>query len=163
MHISKSIKIVIISLLLILSGIRTPVFCENYIKKLDDVRTSIIEQGQDLPGLIKQSQNNDLRTLERIYELSTSALATIEAYFKMLKIAVSSESAINKKTLDSLNEWLLFIHNQCRYDIEYLDEALTQTDAEAIADQLNTAKSIMAELADVSQQAITENNLLLSR
>lgn len=137
-------------------------FSEDYIMKLDDVRTSITNQGNALPDLIRNAKSTDIRTLERVYELNTSALTTIEAYFKMLKVALSA-SEMTETSLASLDEWLMFIYNQCKYDIEYLDEALGQTNEEAILAQIQTAKGNLQRLSNLTTVAIEQNSSIFRR
>ena len=116
-----------------------------------------------MPDLIRQARDNDLRTLERIFELSTSALTTIEAYFKMLRIAIVGDGKVPSEVITSLNEWLAFINNQCKYDIEYLDEALAETENQAVIDHINTAKNNLQKLSEATERAIEENGPLLGQ
>ena len=158
-----SIKIILISALLFLSRADISAFSDNYIKELDTIRTSIIAQGDNMPDLIRQARDNDLRTLERIFELSTSALTTIEAYFKMLRIAIVGDGKVPSEVITSLNEWLAFINNHCKYDIEYLDEALAETENQAVIDHINTAKNNLQKLSEATERAIEENGPLLGQ
>ncbi|RKY40811.1 MAG: hypothetical protein DRP85_07865 [Candidatus Makaraimicrobium thalassicum] len=136
--------------------------CEefNHIEKLFDLRTSIGEQGKLLPEKIKTRTGNDLSTLERIFELNTSALTTIEAYFQILKIAMSTETESNSETVSILNEWLAFINNQCGYDIEYLEEALKESMDNEVIEQINTAKENIKRLSQIVSEGINENNMM---
>lgn len=131
---------------------------QNHIHEFDAVRTAIISQGNQLPECIKKAaSNNDIRTLERIYELNTSLLTTIESYFRMLKIVVSSEREINKNVVDTLNGWLLFIQKQCVYDIEYLDSTLPETKDTMVSSQIKTSLTSIKKLSTAIDKAIKEN------
>ena len=129
----------------------------SHIEDLFEIRTSITNQGKILPELIRKAYSNDLRTLERIFELNTSAVTTIEAYFRILKIALSSNMESDPETVEIMNGWLTFINNQCSYDIEYLDEALNETTNAEVIEQLNTARDNVKRLATISEKGILEN------
>lgn len=135
-------------------------FCKDYehIEALFDLRTSITEQGRILPEDIKLAKGDDVRTLERTFELNTSALTTIEAYFRIVKIAIQRGSLPDAETVSILNEWLTFIKNQCTYDIEYLDAALAETQSENAKKQLTTAKQNVAKLEEIVTRGIAENS-----
>ena len=141
----------------------TPGFCQgsNYIEKMFDIRTSISDQGKVLPGKIREKTGNDLRTLERIFELNTSTLTTIEAYFRILKIAISTGSESSPQTIDILNGWLTFIDNQCDYDMEYLDEAMNETTDESVIEQLALAKDNIEKLSETVKTGLGENKRML--
>lgn len=100
----------------------------------------------------------DLRTLERIYELNTSVLVTIEAYFRMLKVVISSEKEVTKEVINSLNDWLNFIDKQCSYDLEYLNSAQTETKNESVLSSISTAKDNLAKLSQTTKTGIQENS-----
>ncbi len=90
--------------------------------------------------MITSSSENDIRTLERIYELNTSALTTIEAYFRMLKVVTATEVDLSDQIINSLNEWLTFIHNQCTFDLDYLEEAYSSTNNTEVLLQISQAQ-----------------------
>ncbi len=159
---NKRLLKVCVWVFLCLFGLYGPLMAEDHIKELDSIRSSIIEQGNEMPDLIKNADDNEIRTLERIYELNTSLLTTIEAYFKMLKVIISSEVEINKEVIDPLNEWLQFIHNQCKYDIEYLDEALSESKKSTVIKQIRIARENIERVSTVTELGITENNALLN-
>ena len=139
-------------------------FADNYayVETLFKIRTTIMDHGKELPSQMQKATGNDVRTLERIFELNTSALTTIEAYFRILEIAIASEKSININIITILNEWLEFINAQCYYDLEFIDEALNETKNISIIHQLKTAKNNIRRLADTSSLAISQNNLLKS-
>jgi len=144
-------------------AVQSPASAQNHITEFDAVRAAIIEQGNHLPDYIKKAAtNNDIRTLERIYELNTSLLTTIESYFRMLKIVVTSEREINKNVVDTLNGWLMFIQKQCMYDIEYLESTLPETKDNIVASQIKTALTNTRKLSDSINNAIKENTDLIS-
>lgn len=161
MYIYNLTKFVSLLLLVFLLSRIPPAFSEDHIRQLDAIRSTIITQGNSLPQLIREADDRDIRTLERIYELNTSLLTTVEAYFKMLKLVIASGIEIKKEVIDSLNEWLIFIHNQCNYDMEFLDEAMYEADTETVIQQIKTAKGNIQRLYDATEQGITENNALL--
>ncbi len=163
MGIYKTIHITLAALLLFLSTGIQPVFCQNHIRDLDAVRTSMTEFGNKMPAMIKSAENRDIRTLERVFEINTYALTTIEAYFKMIKVAVSSEGDINKEIMEVLNGWLEFISNYCKKDMEYFDEALSDTSDEAIIDVVLEAKKNIKSLSDATIKAIDENKSLAKK
>ena len=154
----RKLKIPIFAMLLFCGTVLT-VHAQEYkhIEKLFDVRTAITNQGKQLPDQIKQATGKDLRTLERIFELNTSALTTIEAYFRLFKMAISQESDPTESTVSILNEWLSFIKNQCTYDSKYLDEALMEVKNPQISEQLKTAKTNIDELSKTVELGIQEN------
>ena len=153
-------KIILIACVFAYS-ISAPALSEDYVTKLDKIRNSIIQQGNILSTLIPKAKGNDIRTLERVYELNTSTLTTIEAYLKMLKVVLSSRKEIAKDDLGRLDGWLLFIHKQCKFDIEYLDEALSDTKEEAVIGQIKTSRQNMEKLANITAVGIEENKVLL--
>ncbi|MFA6078945.1 MAG: hypothetical protein WC779_04280 [Candidatus Omnitrophota bacterium] len=121
------------------------------------------EFGNKMPEMIKGAESRDIRTLERVFEINTYALTTIEAYFKMIKVAVSSEGDINKEIMEVLNGWLEFINNYCKKDMEYFDEALSETNDEKIMDVVLEAKKNIQSLSDATVQAISENKVLANK
>lgn len=153
------ITAVIFPLLAILSV--PSAFSQNHIKDLDNVRTSMTELGGAMPELIKSSKIKDLRTLERVYEINTYALTTIEAYLKMIKIAISSNGSINKDIVNVFNGWLEFINTYCGKDVQYLNEALAETQDQSVIDIIQKTKFNIESLRGVTTKAIDENKNLL--
>lgn len=133
----------------------------HHLKKLDAIRSSMSELGTVMPDLIRKAKPRDIRTLERVFEINTYALTTIEAYFKMLKVAISSNEPINKDTVTVLNGWLEFINKYCKSDIEYFDEAISETKDEVIVSLIGKAKNNIKELSEITLAAIDENKTLL--
>ncbi|HPS19391.1 MAG TPA: hypothetical protein PKY78_00170 [Candidatus Omnitrophota bacterium] len=152
------LKSLFVSALVIFSGASFS-FCQEYkhIEQMFDLRTAITNQGKMLPENIKQTVGNDLRTLERIFELNTSTLTTIEAYFRLFKMAISQEGDPTQTSVNILNEWLAFIKNQCAYDTQYLDEAMKEIKNPAVLDHIKTAKTNIEQLAHISELGIKEN------
>lgn len=130
---------------------------ESSIYKLDSVREAIIKQGNSIPEMIKNAKSKNISTLERVFELSTSALTTIEAYLKMVKIVIVSRADLDGDVLKTLNEWLTFIKIQCDYDLEYLREAKSYTEDKLVLEQVSIAESNIQTLKDVMDLAIEEN------
>ncbi len=134
---------------------------EHHLKKLDAVRSAMSDLGGTMPDLIRKAQPRDIRTLERVFEINTYALTTIEAYFKMMKVAVSSNEPINKDMVAVLNGWLEFINKYCKSDIEYFNEASSQTKDEMIISLIDRTRSNVKKLGEVTIVAIDENKGLL--
>jgi len=163
MNVTTIQKGICVFICVILIGMTPPALSQDHISELDIVRSAIINQGNSMPALIREATTNqDIRTLERIYELNTSLLVTIESYFRMLKLVVSSRRDINGPVIDSLNEWLAFINNQCRHDIDYLQSAITETADDKVKNALTLAKINIEKLSDVTQLAISENKNMLN-
>ena len=150
---------------ILLAFTQTSSFCDRpgHIEQLFDLRNSIIQQGNLLPSKIKNATDSDGRTLERVFELNTSVLTTIEAYFRIFKIAASTGAEPDAETINILNEWLTFIRNQCRYDVEYLDEALKETTNMEIAEQIKTARKNIESLSGIVNTGLQENENMLGK
>ena len=157
--------IIFLLTLILIAFTQTSSFCDQsgHIEQLFDLRSSIIRQGNVLPAKIKNATKGDVRTLERVFELNTSVLTTIEAYFRIFKIAVSTGARSNAEIMDILNEWLAFIGDQCRYDIEYLDEALKETTNREIAEQIKTARKNIESLSGIVSTGLRENENMLEK
>lgn len=134
----------------------------KHIDDLFDVRSSIAQQGQLLPEAIRNSSGNDVRILERIFELNTSALTTIEAYFRIFKITFATREGLTPATEGILNEWLSFITSQCQYDIEYLREAKLETKNEQTLKQLDISQKNIGKLASITTFGVKENTEMLT-
>ena len=133
----------------------------EHIKRLFELRESIGDQGKALPDLIRSSSGDDIRTLERIFELNTSALTTIEAYFRIFKMAISTQNMQDPATILILDEWLTFMGTQCKFDIEYLDEASSGNRDQAILKQINISKKNIIELATIAKIGVKENQMTI--
>ncbi|MBF0253053.1 MAG: hypothetical protein HQL29_04475 [Candidatus Omnitrophica bacterium] len=132
----------------------------QHVESLFDLRTQIGAQGDVLPEAIKASRGNDVRTLERIFELNTSALVTIEAYFRIFKISLSAET-VTEESISILNEWLSFIKNQCSYDILYLNQALKESPNDSVAKNIETSLTNIKKLSEIATNGIQENKNFL--
>jgi len=132
-----------------------------HVGKLFSLRDVITNQGNVLPDKIQQTDGIDRRTLERIFELNTSTLTTIEAYFRILMITIVTENEKNPEAVKILNEWLEFTKNQCKYDIEYLDSTLEDTQDKIVIDEINTTKKSILSLKKIANSAIIENDAML--
>jgi hypothetical protein len=135
----------------------------GHIESLFDIRASIASQGQVLPDSIRASSGNDVRILERIFELNTSALTTIEAYFRIFKVTFATKEGLTQATNKILNEWLAFVNNQCQFDIEYLKETLNEAKNEDTKRQIEISKRNIEKLAEITKQGITENEEMLRK
>lgn len=163
LHFNVMVRIKNTLFCLILSGLMmissaSASFSQEHIRKLDAVRTSMTKMGSSLPELTRKAQPKDIRTMERVFEINNYSLVTIESYFKMIKIALSSGTGINKDVIGVLNGWLAFVTNYCEYDLKYLDEAIAQTKDNSIIEILKTEKMNVISLRDASRQGILENN-----
>ncbi|MBF0216604.1 MAG: hypothetical protein HQL30_06375 [Candidatus Omnitrophica bacterium] len=148
------------------SGVYTPSSYSlefDHIESLFDIRSSIASQGQVLPDSIRASAGNDVRILERIFELNTSALTTIEAYFRIFKVTFATKEGLTQATNKILNEWLAFVNNQCQFDIEYLKETLNEAKSEDTKRQIEISKRNIEKLANITKQGITENEDMLRK
>jgi hypothetical protein len=153
---------IITSLILLSAGV-TPIYSQNHIKDLDSLRSSMTDTGAKMPDMIKATKNNEMRTLERVYEINTYALTTIEAYFKMVKVAVSSDGKINTDIIAVFNGWLQFISKYCKQDIAYLNEATSEMKKPDIIKVLDLTKNNITTLDKIATKAIAENNNLLKK
>jgi len=149
----------------LVTGWAGPSYSENFtqVEKFFALRNAITEHGNAIPEQIKNSTGSDLRTLERIFEMETSTLTTIEAYFRILMIAVSTKSETDPGTVKILNGWLDFISNQCKYDIEYLEEAPKETDNTVVLEEIIVTKNNTEKLADIVKKSIAENSAMLEQ
>jgi len=134
-----------------------------YVEKLFDIRDAITLQGNILPEKIQNSEGIDRRTLERIFELNTSTLTTIEAYFRILMITIATENENNSSAIKILNEWLTFTKNQCKYDMEYLNSTLKETTDQVVINEINITKNSLVLLEQIADSAIIENSLPLQQ
>ncbi len=136
-------------------------YCQDYLKELDDIRVSMGEFGKKMPEKIRSSPDSDMRTFERLFEINTYALTTIEAYLKMLKIAIASEGTINQEIVGIFNEWLQFINKYCAADMKYFDEALAEAKDQSLVDIIKEAQANIGNLFKVARKGIEENRDLL--
>jgi len=136
---------------------------KEHLTDLDAVRTSLTSVGGRLPDIIKKAKPEDIRTLERVFEINNYALVTIESYLKMLKVMISSGGSLNKDTIGVLNNWLKFIKNYCEYDLKYFEEALSGTRDEVVIEMLNIEKQNISMLIKISEKGIDENNRFVTK
>jgi hypothetical protein len=159
----RKLKIVLVFAFLWVIIWETPACGQGHIKDLDGVRTALTEFGDKMPEVIKNADGKDVRTLERLYEINTYAFTTVEAYFKMMQIAISTEGDINGDIVGILNGWLEFIRRYCRADIKYFNEAMASAQSPAMIDLIQKAKKNMADLMEITRKAIDENKAMLSK
>ncbi len=156
-YINKKIMSCISSILIFLLLTAYNAYCQEHIRKMDAVRTSMSKVGNILPELTRKAQGRDIRMMERVFEINNYSLVTMESYFKMIKIALASGTGLNKEVLGVLNGWLRFITNYSEYDIKYIDEALSQTTDPALISILKSERDNISSLRDVSKFGIEEN------
>jgi len=113
--------------------------------------------GYKLPQALGATKPENIRTLERVFEINNYALVTIESYLKMLKIYSLSGDRNNKDTLPIINGWLSFIVNYCDNDIKYLEKALTETDGETERKLVAEEKDNIAKLMEAAHKGMNEN------
>jgi hypothetical protein len=135
---------------------------QDHLSELDSVRTSLTDIGYKLPDAIKSAKPEDVRTLERVFEINNYALMTIESYLKMLKVFSLGGAYINKDIVNILNGWLKFIDNYCEYDIKYLDEAKSETKDSTVLGLIDKERSYIASLKEAAIKGSIENSKILS-
>lgn len=133
----------------------------DHIEQLFDLRTAITNQGDILPDAIKKVRGENLRTLERIFELNTSTLTMIEAYFRLSLITITTNSESDEKAVNVLNGWLTFTNNQCTYDLDYLMATLQETTDEGVVKHIQMAKQNTSRLSEITKLGIEENSHML--
>lgn len=135
---------------------------QDHLSDLDSVRSSMTELGYTLPQAIKAAKPQDIRTLERVFEINNYALMTIESYLKMLKVFSLGGGYLNKETVNILNGWLKFISNYCEYDIKYLDEAKTDTQDKSALDIIEKERISIESLKKAAIKGSSENSKVLA-
>jgi len=138
------------------------VTAQDHLSDLDSIRSSMTEIGYSLPQAIKSAKPQDIRTLERIFEINNYALMTIESYLKMLKVFSLGGGYLNKETVNILNGWLKFISNYCEYDIKYLNEAKADTQDKLALDIIEKEKGSIESLMNAAIKGSLENLKVLA-
>ena len=144
-----------------LGGI-TAALAQDHLKDLDSVRSSMTEIGYKLPDVIKTAKPQDIRTLERVFEINNYALMTIESYLKMLKVFSVAGGYINKEIVGILNGWLNFMSNYCQYDLKYLEDAKKETQDTIALDIIDREIESVARLMQASIKGTEENSKILA-
>jgi len=134
---------------------------QDHLSDLDSVRSSMTELGYTLPQAIKTAKPQDIRTLERIFEINNYALMTIESYLKMLKVFSLGGGYLDKETVVVLNGWLKFISNYCEYDIKYLEEAKTDTQDKLALEIIDKERVSIESLKNAALKGSSENSKVL--
>lgn len=134
---------------------------QDHLSELDSVRTSMTEIGYKIGDVIKVAKPEDIRTLERVFEINNYALMTIESYLKMLKVFSLGGGYLNRETVDILNGWLKFISNYCEYDIKYLTDAKTETKDKTALDMIEKELVNIAYLKEAAIKGASENSKVL--
>lgn len=135
---------------------------QDHLSDLDAVRTSMTEIGYSLPQTIKAAKPEDIRTLERVFEINNYALMTIESYLKMLKVFSLGGGYLNKETVDILNGWLKFVSNYCEYDVKYLEEAKADTKDQITLGIIEKEKINIESLKAAAIKGSSENSRVLA-
>ena len=135
---------------------------QDHLSDLDSIRSSMTEIGYKLPEMIKSAKPENIRTLERVFEINNYALMTIESYLKMLKVFSLGGGYLNSETVSILNGWLKFISNYCEYDIKYLDEAKTDTRDLPTLEIVDKERSNISYLMQTAIKGSLENSKVLS-
>lgn len=136
----------------------TQALAQNHLKDLDDVRSSMTQIGRNLPDIIKAASAEDMRALERVFEINNYALMTIESYLKMLKASIVSGGKLNKEVITLVNSWLQFIANYCEDDVKYLEEAAKEVKGSATSDIIERERSCISRLMESAKKGIGENS-----
>lgn len=130
---------------------------DDYLKDIDDVRSSMTAMGYKLPEAIRTTKPDNIRTLERVFEINNYALVTIESYLKMLKIFSLSSVRNDKGTLPVINGWLTFISDYCESDVKYLEEARMEMAGDEERKIVGEQKDNIAKLMEAARKGIDEN------
>lgn len=140
----------------------TAALAQDHLKDLDGVRSSMTELGYKLPDVIKAAKPQDIRTLERVFEINNYALMTIESYLKMLKVFSIAGGYINKEIVGILNGWLNFMSNYCEYDIKYLEDARKETQDKTTLDIIDVERDNISRLMQAAIKGSAENSKILT-
>lgn len=135
---------------------------QDHLSDIDSIRSSMTEIGSTLPRAIRAAKPQDIRTLERVFEINNYALMTIESYLKMLKVFSLGGGYLNKETVDILNGWLKFISNYCEYDMKYLDEAKIDTQDELVLEIIGKERIYIESLRNAAIKGSLENSKVLA-
>lgn len=131
--------------------------CEDHISNIDAVRTSMAATGSKLSEAIRTAQPENIRTLERVFEINNYALVTIESYLKMMKIFSLSGGYGREEIIKILNNWLSFIISYCASDMKYLEAEARQIKDKAVRDILAEEKDNITKLQDAARKGTVEN------
>ena len=140
----------------------TAALAQDHLKDLDSIRSSMTEIGYKLPDVIKAAKPQDIRTLERVFEINNYALMTIESYLKMLKVFSVAGGYINKEIVGILNGWLNFMSNYCKYDLDYLNDAKKETQDKAALEIIDKEMDGISRLMQASIKGSSENSKILA-
>jgi len=113
--------------------------------------------GSRLSEAIRASQPENVRILERVFEINNYALVTIESYLKMLKIFSLSGGYGREEVIKVLNNWLSFIMSYCANDMKYLEEEAGQIKDKTVSDILAEEKDNISKLQDAARKGTVEN------
>lgn len=131
---------------------------DDHLKDIDKVRSSMTDMGYKLPETIRATKPENIRTLERVFEINNYALVTIESYLKMLKVFSLSPDRNFKGTLPILNGWLIFIANYCESDIKYLEEARKEMNGDPERAIVGEEADNITKLMEAARKGVNENS-----
>jgi hypothetical protein len=134
------------------------VWPDDHLQDIDKVRVSMTEMGYKLPEAIRATKPDNIRTLERVFEINNYALVTIESYLKMLKVFSLSSNRNFKDTLPVLNGWLTFIASYCESDIKYLEAARAEMNGDSERAIVSEEATNITRLMEAAQKGIGENS-----
>lgn len=158
----KNIAVLLAVMSIVAGATIGPASAQDHLSDLDSVRSSMTELGYTLPDAIKAAKPQDIRTLERVFEINNYALMTIESYLKMLKVFSLGGGYLNKETVDILNGWLKFVSNYCEYDIKYLDEAKADTQDKLVLEIIGKERTSIDSLMKAAIKGSSENSKILA-
>jgi len=144
--------------ILLTSATSTPSFCqESYVDQMFTVRNNIINHEKSMTLDMKASSGTERRLLETVFELNNSTLTMIEAYFRILKIAIATESQSKPEIVEILNEWLSFMSTQCQNDLRYLQNISSRTTDGNVIKHVNASKNNIEILSKIVYNGIVDN------
>ncbi|MDO8535589.1 MAG: hypothetical protein Q7S30_01050 [Candidatus Omnitrophota bacterium] len=156
----KKIPLSAVLMMMFFCSVITNGWAQNHIEEMSHIRSSMTEIGGKLPEIIKAAKPEDIRTLERVFEINNYALMTIESYLKMLKVSALSGKGLNKDITILVNKWLQFIASYCENDIIYLNEAKNETKNKTTAYTVESERDCIARLMEAAKKGIVENSSL---
>ena len=130
---------------------------DDHLRDIDKVRSSMTAMGYKLPEAIRSTKPENIRTLERVFEINNYALVTIESYLKMLKIFSLSTTRNNEGALPIINGWLTFIASYCESDAKYLEEARLEMKGDVERGIVGEERDNITRLMEAARKGIDEN------
>lgn len=131
----------------------------SYIEELFSVRDSFAAHSKDVSETLFSQKTGNVRELERIFELNSSNMTAIEAYFKIFRIVFTQERTPTDRDLRTSAEWLEFILEQCKYDLEFLEAKLHEPLSPLIRKHTTAAHENVRSLASAAQKGLSERKI----